>query len=119
MAKSPVVSAICKAIRRIPKGKVATYGQIAALAGNPRDPRSVGWVLHGCTQSEKLPWFRVINREGKISLPPGEGYELQRALLESEGVRFDFRDRIDLKEFQWQPRTLATRKKTSGRRTSR
>lgn len=119
MTKSPVVTAICKAIRRIPRGKVATYGQIAALVGNPRDPRSVGWVLHGCTESEKLPWFRVINREGKISLPPGEGYELQRALLEGEGIKFDFRDRVDLKKFQWQPRPVIAKKVSAKRRTTK
>jgi methylated-DNA-protein-cysteine methyltransferase-like protein len=110
--KSPIVKEVCRVIKKIPPGKVATYGQIAAMAGNPRDPRSVGWVLHACSESQKLPWYRVINREGKISLPEGEGYEMQRGLLEGEGIVFDFRDRIDLKRFQWQPKMVAPKQRS-------
>jgi methylated-DNA-protein-cysteine methyltransferase-like protein len=90
-------------IKRIPRGKVATYGQIAALAGNPRAARQVVRVLHTQSQSEKLPWHRVVNRQGRISLSRGSGYELQRALLEDEGVRFDRRDTIDLERYIWSP----------------
>jgi methylated-DNA-protein-cysteine methyltransferase-like protein len=90
-------------VKKIPRGKVATYGQIAALAGNPRAARQVAWVLHAASDKEKLPWQRVINREGGISLPRYGGYELQHAILAKEGVKFDGEDRIDLERYQWQP----------------
>lgn len=99
------------AVKKIPRGKVATYGQIAALAGNPRAARQVAWVLHAASDKEKLPWQRVINREGGISLPRYGGYELQRALLVKEGVKFDGDDRIDLARYQWQPRAKKKKRK--------
>lgn len=89
-------------IKKIPKGKVATYGQIAALAGNPRGARQVVRTLHSSSGKEDLPWHRVISSKGMISLPSGRGYELQKKLLENEGVEFDRRDRVDLKRFLWQ-----------------
>lgn len=97
-------------IRKIPRGKVATYGQLAALAGNPRGARQVAWVLHSSSDSAKLPWQRVINSQGTISLPRMGGYEVQRALLEKEGVRFGLHDEIDLGRYQWQPRAKRKRK---------
>ena len=90
-------------IKKIPKGRVATYGQIAACAGNPRAARQVVRVLHSSSQKDKLPWHRVINREGRISLKPNQGYEIQKALLLKEGITFDKNDRIDLGRFLWQP----------------
>ena len=90
-------------IKRIPKGRVATYGQIAACAGNPRAARQVVRVLHSSSQKDKLPWHRVINREGRISLKPTQGYEIQHALLLKEGITFDKNDTIDLNRFLWQP----------------
>ncbi len=90
-------------IRKIPRGKVATYGQIAAMAGNPRGARMVVRVLNSAWKKEKLPWQRIINREGRISLKEHEGYEVQRGLLEGEGVVFDDTGRVDLEKFQWQP----------------
>ncbi|MDO9069864.1 MAG: MGMT family protein [Deltaproteobacteria bacterium] len=92
---------IKKLISQIPKGKVASYGQIAALAGNPRGARAVIWLLHTSSSREKLPWHRVINSRGTISLQPGQGYEEQRALLESEGVEFGLQGKIDLNKYQW------------------
>jgi methylated-DNA-protein-cysteine methyltransferase related protein len=91
-------------IQRIPKGKVVTYGQIAALAGEPRGARQVVRILNSSWKKEKLPWHRVINRNGQISLPPGGGYELQKSLLEKEKVVFGPNDTIDLKCFLWKPR---------------
>jgi methylated-DNA-protein-cysteine methyltransferase-like protein len=91
-------------IKKIPRGKVATYGQIAALAGQPRGARQVAWVLHSASEKDRLPWHRVINRNGTISLPRVSGYELQRALLRREGVEFGLRDIIDLERFQWRAR---------------
>lgn len=91
-------------IQKIPKGKVATYGQIATLAGEPRGARQVVRILNSSWKKEKLPWHRMINRNGQISLPAGGGYELQKSLLEKEGVVFDHKDTIDLDKFLWKPR---------------
>jgi len=88
-------------IKKIPRGKVATYGRIAVLAGNPRAARQVVRALHSSSEKEKLPWHRVVNARGRISLKPGSGYELQKALLEKEGVDFDETDRVDLELFLW------------------
>ena len=79
-------------IKKIPKGKVATYGQIAALAGNPRAARQVVRILHSSSQKEQLPWHRVVNRQGRISLRPGSGYETQKELLKEEGIAFGISD---------------------------
>jgi methylated-DNA-protein-cysteine methyltransferase-like protein len=81
-------------IKQIPFGKVATYGQIAQYAGNPRASRQIAWILHSCSEKDKLPWQRVVNSKGKISLPIGKGYNLQKRLLLSEGIEFDDRDII-------------------------
>ena len=86
-------------IVQIPIGKVATYGQIAAVAGNPRAARQVSWILHSCTKKDNLPWHRVINSKGCISLPRFGGYEIQKKLLELEGVSFREDDSIDLNIF--------------------
>lgn len=90
-------------IKSIPAGKVATYGQIADYAGNPRAAREVAYILHSSSEKENLPWQRVINSKGHISMKPGHGYELQRRLLEDEGVVFDEEDGVDFKRFLWQP----------------
>lgn len=90
-------------IKMIPAGKVVTYGQIAAMAGNPRGARMVVRVLHSSSEKQNLPWYRVVNREGRISLPRGGGYELQKARLIDEGVVFDAGDKIDLSRFLWRP----------------
>ena len=92
-----------KLIGDIPRGKVATYGQIAFLAGHPQSTRRVVWILHACSEKDKLPWHRVINQKGSISLPPNGGYEKQKALLQQEGIVFNNRDRIDLDRFLWEP----------------
>lgn len=92
-------------IARIPEGKVATYGQVAALAGLPGHARQVGYALHGCPEGAEIPWQRVINSKGEVSprAEPGlmEGY--QRHLLEEEGVVFNLAGRVDLKRYQWEP----------------
>ena len=90
-------------IKKIPKGKVATYGQIAALAGSPRAVRQVVRILHSSSQKEQLPWHRVVNRQGRISLKPGSGYEIQKALLKEEGVTFGSSDDIDFERYLWSP----------------
>jgi methylated-DNA-protein-cysteine methyltransferase-like protein len=90
---------IKEAIRQVPAGKVATYGQIAAAAGNPYGAREVVRVLHASSEKDNLPWHRIVNRFGRISLHRLQGYELQRALLEAEGVIFDESETIDLEIF--------------------
>lgn len=87
----------------IPAGKVATYGQIGAMAG-ACSGRMVGFALASLRyrQTQGVPWQRVINRRGRISLT-GPDAALQRALLEEEGVRFDAEGSVDLTEFGWQP----------------
>jgi methylated-DNA-protein-cysteine methyltransferase-like protein len=90
-------------IRSIPRGKVATYAQVAALAGNHRAARQVARVLHSSSDKDRLPWQRVINSRGGISLKRGRGFERQKDLLLKEGVRVSRLGRIDLDSFQWEP----------------
>jgi methylated-DNA-protein-cysteine methyltransferase-like protein len=91
-------------IRSIPRGKVATYGQVAGVAGSPSGARQVARVLHSLSRAKRLPWQRVINSRGSISLPRGAGFERQKALLESEGVAVSGDGRIDMKRYLWIPR---------------
>ena len=86
-------------IKKIPTGKVATYGQIATYAGNPRASRQVAWILHSSSRKDNLPWHRVINSKGRISLPQNHGYELQKELLEKEGIIFDEKDKVDFDRY--------------------
>lgn len=87
--------------RRIPKGRVATYGQIAAIVGRCT-PRQVGYAMAAVPCGSGVPWHRVINARGMVSeRAAGDGSEVQRALLEGEGVRFDELDRVDLSVFGW------------------
>ena len=93
-------------IKRIPRGRVATYGHLARLAGNPHGARQVVWALNSSWEKENLPWHRVINSQGRISLKPGQGFELQKALLEDEGVCFDANDTVDLERYLWTPKKV-------------
>lgn len=91
-------------VRQIPRGKVASYGQVAALLGHPQAARTVGWALNALRGSDiaDVPWQRVINSHGRISIARADlDAELQRALLEEEGVEFDSRGYVDLKRFGW------------------
>lgn len=92
---------VARVVKSIPKGKVATYGQVARIAGNPRAARQVVRALRAMSEKHGLPWHRVISSKGIVSLP-GEGGRIQRQLLEGEGVRFDPAHRISLRQFQWQ-----------------
>ena len=97
-----IYARIYRVVKRIPKGRVATYGQVARLARLPNGSRQVGYALHNLRDGSDVPWHRVINREGRISLPPeSPSSSLQRALLESEGVVFDPNGVISLKQYQW------------------
>ena len=90
-------------IKKIPAGKVSTYGRIAAMAGSPRAARQVVRILHACSEKDALPWYRVINSKGHIALARGRGFELQRALLSDEGVECDAESGIDLERYLWPP----------------
>ncbi|TDJ68645.1 MAG: methyltransferase [Proteobacteria bacterium] len=93
-------------VRSIPHGRVATYGQIAALAGivGRSGARQVGYALAALQFHTDVPWHRVINRRGELSPRANpDAMESQRMLLEEEGVGFDHRQRIDLECYRWQP----------------
>jgi len=96
---------IYSVVRRIPKGRVATYGQIARLAGIPRQPRQIGYALAALRDHNPVPWHRVVNAKGEVSQRSASGFEeLQRILLEREGVVFDVKGRISLSRFRWRPK---------------
>ncbi|MFT3917491.1 MAG: MGMT family protein [Anaeromyxobacteraceae bacterium] len=123
---------IFAAVRRIPRGRVATYGQVAVVAGRPGRSRLVGHVLGALPGTgEKVPWFRVMGQRGRghagISILDPMGAGVQRDLLEREGVEFDARARVDLGRFGWRhpalvalatPRRAPARGARSRRRTA-
>ncbi|MFM7426577.1 MAG: MGMT family protein [Elainella sp.] len=97
--------AIYAVVRQIPAGTVATYGQVAELANLPRQARLVGYALYRVTHELEVPWHRVINAKGEISESPwrhGDD-QLQRVLLEQEGVVFSSAGKISLAKYRWQP----------------
>lgn len=95
--------AICAVVRRIPRGWVATYGQVATMAGMPRRARLVGRVLQRLEPTTNVPWHRVVNARGEVSfsLSRNGGDILQRRLLEKEGIKFDASNRLDLERNRW------------------
>ena len=92
---------IVRALASIPEGKVSTYGAIAAIAGNPRGARQVVRILNARSRTDKLPWHRVVRRDGCIALPPGEGFELQMSLLKAEHVAISADGAVDLERYGW------------------
>ena len=108
---------VYKIVRRIPKGRVMTYGQIAYTLGEGYTPRTVGFVMHGADE-RNTPWHRVINSQGKCStgrivLPADK----QQRMLEREGVKFDEAGRCDLEKFLWKPKRNAPRTAAKTRTT--
>ncbi len=101
--RSPLTQRILSVVKSIPRGRVAGYGQVAALAGSPRGARQVARVLHSLSAAEKLPWHRVIGAAGRISLPEGAGGDEQARRLRREGVAVGAGGRIDLALFGWRP----------------
>jgi len=92
-------------VARIPRGRVATYGQIAELAGAGGHARQVGYALHALPADSPLPWHRVVNAQGRVSSREDPGDEaFQRALLEREGIQFSDEGRLDLQTLCWRPR---------------
>jgi len=98
---------ILAVVRRIPEGRVATYGQVARLAGLPNQARLVGYALAALPEGTVVPWHRVINARGEVSLRRGGDGAMveQRLRLEREGVRFDAAGRLALARYAWSPRT--------------
>jgi methylated-DNA-protein-cysteine methyltransferase-like protein len=107
-------------VRRIPRGRVASYGQVAALAGLPGHARQVGYSLHGLGPASGVPWQRVVNARGEVSPRKMPGWDaVQRVLLEREGVRFDASGRIDLERHGWRPRAQKPQERARRARKSR
>lgn len=95
---------IYAAVKKIPRGRVATYGQVASLAGLGRHARQVGYALHALPEGIKVPWHRVINAKGEVSArSSGDHDRLQRVLLEKEGVLFSMNGRVALEKYRWRP----------------
>ncbi len=102
MVKTNHYQQIYQVVRRIPPGKVATYGQIARLAGMAGHARQVGYALHQLPVHSDCPWHRVINVRGQISLRPASPeWHMQYVLLQAEGIKLNAQNIISLKKFQW------------------
>jgi methylated-DNA-protein-cysteine methyltransferase-like protein len=97
---------VIRVISNIPEGKVLSYGGIAVLAGKPRGARQVMRILHSSSRKHNLPWHRVVNSQGKISMKDPVAYAQQKALLESEGIVFSSRDHIDLDKYFWSIKSI-------------
>jgi methylated-DNA-protein-cysteine methyltransferase-like protein len=96
---------IYRTVRRIPRGRVATYGDVAERAGLEGRARQVGYALHALPSGSGIPWHRVVNARGEISPRSGsDSHELQRVLLEEEGIEFDWRGRVNLVRVRWKER---------------
>jgi methylated-DNA-protein-cysteine methyltransferase-like protein len=104
-------------VRKIPRGRVMTYGQLAEILGEGYTPRTIGFVMHG--SDDKTPWHRVINAQGgcstgRIALP----HDKQQRMLEAEGVSFNERGRCELQEYLWIPAEPKAQRRAQGRKTS-
>jgi len=106
----PFTRTVRSLIRRIPRGRVVSYGKLAALAGNARHARQVAWILHATPDGSGLAWHRVISSRGRISLPPDKGGREQARRLRSEGVRVDPDGTIDIRKYGWRARPLTGRR---------
>jgi methylated-DNA-protein-cysteine methyltransferase-like protein len=101
----PIYQRIYATVRRIPCGRVATYGQVAKITGGCT-ARMVGYAMAALPEGLQVPWHRVINRQGKVSeRKRGEGALCQRRMLEAEGLRFDAKGRLDLQRVGWRTRS--------------
>ena len=102
--RSTTYGRIAAVVRRVPRGSVATYGQVARLAGLGQAARQVGYALHALPRGTTVPWHRIINAAGRISLPPDAGGIDQRLRLLAEGVTVTESGRVSLERYQWRPR---------------
>ena len=96
---NPFTERVIQIIQSIPAGRVMTYGQVAAAAGNPRSARQVVRILHTMSQKHALPWHRIINAKGEISFTENQ----QREHLEAEGIEFGLTGKVDLTHYRWFP----------------
>ena len=104
MAGSGFFSHVWDIVKQIPKGKVVSYSQIAVLLGSPRAARTVGWALHAIPADMDIPWHRVLNSKGRISIDCREhDPTIQQELLEQEGVVFSADGYVDMNVYQWRP----------------
>lgn len=103
-------------VRRVPKGRVATYGQVARLAGLANGARQAGYALHALPPHSAVPWHRVLGAAGRITLGEPAGGVTQRLLLEREGVRFDVAGRVNLRRYQWRRGVPGPRRPRRARR---
>lgn len=103
MVMQPFTQSVINIIKKIPEGKVMTYGQIAREAGSPRAARQVVRVLHSMSRKHHLPWHRVINSKGQIGLQDEESYQDQLLSLESEGIEVGLNGVIDLERYRYHP----------------
>ena len=101
----PFTERVVRMIQQIPPGRVMTYGQVAAAAGNPRGARQISRILHSMSAKHDLPWHRIINAQGGISTPTDreDKGSLQQELLESEGVAFSSDGKVSLNKYRWFP----------------
>lgn len=107
---SEFTEAVYRTVRAVPRGRVVSYGAVAAILGRPRAARAVGTALWNLPDGSDVPWWRVINRNGEISIKGVlHGPRVQRALLEGEGVRFDRHGRVDWQRFGWSAEEPGTR----------
>ena len=113
---SDAYTRIYAAVQQIPRGQVSTYGDVARRAGLPGRARQVGYALHALSEDADVPWQRVINAQGRVSLGDHVGMDrLQQEMLEAEGVEFDSRGRVDLERFRFAPgRSRAKRARLGG-----
>ena len=107
MNKNNLYPRIYAVVKRIPKGRVATYGQVASLAEIPGHARLIGYALSALSPKNDVPWHRVINAKGRVSMRSEPGFEnFQCSLLEAEGVLFDADGKVSLNRFGWRPENL-------------
>ncbi|MBS4201925.1 MGMT family protein [Bacillus sp. FJAT-49732] len=99
---NPFTEKVITTLKSIPKGRVATYGQIARLAGNPRGARQVSRILHSMSSKYELPWHRVVNAKGEIVIGDSETAYQQQFLLEREGIEVIKDNQINLHQYQWE-----------------
>ena len=103
MDRQTRIARIYETIRDIPRGNVASYGQIAEIAGIPRGARQVGWALRQLAPGQDVPWHRVITASGRIAFEPGSAaFEKQKSLLMEEDIIVNA-GRVDMRRFGWQP----------------
>jgi len=100
---TPFQRQVYNLVAEIPSGRVVSYGAVAALIGRPRSARAVGGAMSLTPDGLELPWWRVVSASGRISTSPiHHTAQIQRALLEDEGIEFDKRGRIDFERFEWE-----------------